>query len=650
MTTPPPRPPHVPPEISLPTGDAPVLLPGFPFVLVRVNRAGFVDMVSDAWGDLSGDAAHIAVGGPWERFLDRRDHASWHTMVRELYDGQRTFGDASVRLRRIDGTIRSVALRCAMYRTPEHASDGLGILLIDGAGREVPAPSGRREVRLTDDATRALVERAAFGIFRCTPDGVLLDVNPALATMLGYSVPERLLGRNLFDELQAGPGECARCVAELSRGVPEVVCDLRGLRDDGSAVHLRLAVSAEFEGTELRFVQGIAENISERARREEIVRRGERMASLTRTLAGVAHEINNPLAAITGFAQILLKRDQPDDDRHAHETILQEARRAARIIKDLLTIARRQEGSEWVRVDVNAIVRYLVDTQRYAMDTRGIAIELQLAHDAPRVQADPAQLEQVILNLLVNARQALEASLESRLDTPGGEDDHWRPTLAITTSRLQGRLVLTVTDNGPGIPALDLPHIWDPFWTTREEGEGSGLGLSVVHGIVGAHGGTIEATSDPGIATTFTLTLPGIPPAAQAAATRARSAPDRNASFHPLDILVVDDESVIRELLARYFTSRGHAVVAAADATQALRLAEHGSFDAIITDLRMPGMDGRTLIRRLRVLPSCRDTRFILSTGDATAIAVSSDDTEPVVDVVTKPYDVDALVNLVEGR
>jgi CheY-like chemotaxis protein/two-component sensor histidine kinase len=361
----------------------------------------------------------------------------------------------------------------------------------------------------------------------------------------------------------------------------------------------------------------------------------------------VAHEINNPLAAITGFAQILLKRDQSPDDRHAHETILHEARRAAEIIKQLLTIARRQEGTERVRVDVNAIVRYLVDTQRYAMDTRGIAITLQLAGEAPRVLADPAQLEQVVLNLLVNARQALEVRLEGR-----APDDPWHPSLTISTRVTDGRVTLTVTDNGPGIPAGDLPHIWDPFWTTREEGEGSGLGLSVVHSIVVAHGGTIEATSAEGSATSFMVALPLAAPAAPSLAMRtaARATDAGTVAPRPLDILVVDDEAVIRELLSRYFTSRGHAVMAAMNGDQALRLAEQGSFDVVISDLRMPGMDGRSLIRRLRTMPTCAQTRFILSTGDATATPArpGEEDTGDMA-VVAKPYDVDALVDLVEG-
>jgi nitrogen-specific signal transduction histidine kinase len=396
-------------------------------------------------------------------------------------------------------------------------------------------------------------------------------------------------------------------------------------------------------------VEGIAENITERERREEIVRRGERMASLGRTLAGVAHEINNPLAAISGFAQILLKRERSADDRHALDTILHEARRAARIVKDLLTIARREEGTERVRLDANAVVSYIVDTQRYAMETRGIRAAVHLAAEPAWVLADAAQLEQVVLNLVVNARQALESGLERR-----HEDDGWIPALRVST-RVDGQqVVLEVADTGPGIPVRDLPRIWEPFWTTREEGEGPGLGLSVVHSIVVSLGGTIDVASAPGAATRFTVTLPfaAAPEPASAgdtpAAAGGRTPPP---ATRPLDILVVDDEEVIRELLSRFFARRGHAVLVAMNGEHALRLAEQGSFDVVISDLHMPGMDGRALIRRLRLLPSTARTRFILSTGDATASPTRPGDHDTAdFHVVNKPYDVDALVDLVEGR
>jgi two-component system NtrC family sensor kinase len=202
------------------------------------------------------------------------------------------------------------------------------------------------------------------------------------------------------------------------------------------------------------------------------------MSSLGHTLAGVAHELNNPLAAISGFAQILLKTNLPKEDRSAIETVHREAKRAAKIVKDLLTFARRQESTERHRVDLNGIVRYIADTQRYALETHGVLCELVLSDEPAYVAADPAQLEQVMLNLLVNARQALEAMTTTPAGGRIGPGSIRTPMVVIRTAVRGNTVALEISDNGPGIAAAELPRIWDPFWTTKEEGEGTGLGLS----------------------------------------------------------------------------------------------------------------------------------------------------------------------------
>ena len=626
----------------------PVVVATTPVVVLGIDRAGMLSSLTPAWESLSGYPVAESLGMRWRDFIAPVDQARWQEIEEPLYAGANDVGEGCIRLLRRDGEARLVELRMFLVRSPSGTTLGLRGVVVDLSRWRMAGAPAVPALRLSDESMRALIERGAFCLFRCTRDGVMLDLNRAMSTMLG--IPESLpLGDvNLFDELGPGAIEREQCLAALDAGANEASCDLRGRRRDGSEVHLRVTVSAEYDGAgRVRFLQGMAENVTERMRREEIVRRGERMASLATTLAGVAHEINNPLAAIAGFAQILLKREQSPDDRHALETMLHESRRAARIVKDLLTIARRQEGGARVRVDVNAVVRYLIDTQRYAMETRGIHVTLQLAPEAPTVLADAAQLEQVVLNLVANARQALEARLQRRSSAPA-----WVPTLHLATQLSNRDVLLVVVDNGTGIPPLDLPHIWDPFWTTREVGEGTGLGLSVVHSIVVAHGGIIEATSVPDSETRFSVTLPLAPSSARVAPTtpsRASGVPARRGvATHPLDILVVDDETTIRALLNRVLMSRGHAVVLAKDGEHALRLAEQGSFDVVISDLRMPGMDGRALIRRLRALPSSGRTRYLLSTGDATA-AASDDDSTSDVAVVTKPYDVHMLVDLVEA-
>jgi CheY-like chemotaxis protein len=397
------------------------------------------------------------------------------------------------------------------------------------------------------------------------------------------------------------------------------------------------------------------------------------MASLGHTLAGVAHELNNPLAAIGGFAQLLLRSERPPDDRSALETISREAARAGKIVKDLLTFARRQEGHPRERVCVTELVRYIFETQRYAMETRGIRHSLELDPNLPVVLADPAQIEQVLLNLIVNARQSIESALDAAgpARAGGAEDEAGgaAPCISVRAAFVNGEVVIEVADTGPGIVKSDLERIWDPFWTTKEEGEGTGLGLAVVHGIITAHGGTIDVESEIGHGARFVIRLPAAPegtdvqPIAGARAD-AELAADADVGSEaagagvdggrrparPLDILVVDDEPAILNFLTRYFTSRGHAVVAAHDGAHALRIAEQGSFDVVVCDLRMPGLEGTDVIRRMRALPTCAGARYVVSTGNNT-ISSSLRRVEGlgVAAVVEKPYAIDELRRAVEG-
>jgi CheY-like chemotaxis protein/two-component sensor histidine kinase len=392
--------------------------------------------------------------------------------------------------------------------------------------------------------------------------------------------------------------------------------------------------------------------------------RRDRMAALGLSLAGVAHELNNPLAAISGFAQLLLQSDLPPDDRSAVETIAHEARRAARIVRGLLDYSRRQEGSAREDLDLNELVRYIGRIQRYTMETHGIRFETILAASLPPLRADPASLEQVILNLVVNARHALLSV------TPPAAP----PRITVRT-RADGELVIIeVDDNGPGIPPEHLENIWDPFWTTKPDGEGTGLGLSVVHGIVIAHGGAIDVRSDPSKGTTFTVTLPahlvlereepapdapppGAPVATRAAGTGSPMAAGAGAAARAMDVLVVDDEPSIVRFMTRYLGGRGHAVVGASTGEEALKLAAGASFDVVVCDLHLPGIDGVELIRRLRALPRGGQARYVLATGARGGPAERRGDARggngpgdgSADAVVAKPFDMATLLRLVEG-
>jgi two-component system, cell cycle sensor histidine kinase and response regulator CckA len=487
---------------------------------------------------------------------------------------------------------------------------------------------------------RALIARAAYGIYRSTPAGRFVEVNPALVAMLGWESTAALLAADLARDVWADGGEeRERLVRAVEAEDPPDWIVARWKRRDGSPIVVRLSVRAARDAHGMPVeLEGMVEDVTARVRQDELLRRSERMASLGTLLAGVAHEINNPLAAVAGFAQLLMRSPLSADDLHAVETIAHEASRAGKIVRDLLTFARQGERERREPVRINEAVRHIVLAQRYAMETRGIHWSLVLEPADPLVLGDRAQLEQVVLNLVVNARQAIEDMGDA---APSG--NALLPMEVAVETRAEGsEVLLVVRDTGPGIAESDRSRIFDPFFTTKAEGRGTGLGLSVVDGIVSEHGGSIEVDSAPGTGSVFTVRLAreAEPPAQEQSAT---------LPVRPLDVLVVDDEESMLGFLARYLGSRGHAVVAARSGTEAMALARSGGFDVCVCDLRMPSMDGVELVRRLRQLPDGQRMRIVISTGESASSplreqALGLGD----VVVIEKPYDVGVLRRAVE--
>ncbi|HEX2778834.1 MAG TPA: ATP-binding protein [Gemmatimonadaceae bacterium] len=506
-------------------------------------------------------------------------------------------------------------------------------------------------LRESEERYRSLITRAFYGIYRSSPEGRFLEVNPALVRMLGYDSAEDLMRVDIVRDVYVDPADRLAFVAAAEQGgpLPDWV-QTRWFRKDRVPITVRVSARPRHKRSgAIDYFEGIVEDVTERQRQEEMLRRSERMAGLGTTLAGVAHELNNPLTAVIGFAQILMRNAHDEDERVGLETIHREATRAARIVKDLLTFTRKQEGARSERIDLNSIVEYILSTRRYALETRGVRCILHLDPNLPAVIGDPSQLEQVILNLLVNAEHALTEAL----DAPVSANAEGTPRGAIGIStEVDGDMIsVQLSDTGCGIAPDHLSRIWDPFWTTKSEGEGTGLGLSVVHGIVSAHGGTIEVSSDLGGGTTFTLRFPIAPPeeAGKRRRTSGSNAVVTDSAAQPLDILVVDDETSITTFLAHYLGSRGHAVLTAQSGTEALALAKQGTFDVVVCDLRMPGMDGLATMRALREMPEGERPRYILSTGANIGSAVrDAVDALGVDSIVPKPYDIEQLRRAVE--
>jgi PAS domain S-box-containing protein len=496
---------------------------------------------------------------------------------------------------------------------------------------------GLRQALLRSDARlEALIQRAGYGVYRSSADGVFVDANSALAAMLGYADAAELLGLDLARDICIDSDAGDRLLPRPEGSSPDWV-ETRWKRRDGSPISVRLSVRPIVGGAGcVEYYDGLVEDVTERQRHDELRRRSERMATLGTTLAGVAHELNNPLAAIIGFSQLLLKKSWTPDDHAALEAINHEAIRSATIVRDLLTLTGRRDGARKVATSITDIVSYIARTRRYALETAGIGCCLELESALPLVYGDRAQLEQVVLNLVNNAEQALRPRV----------DGDQRPGAAHITIRTRSdnqEVVLEVEDNGPGIPENLHAHIWDPFWTTKEEGGGIGLGLTVVHGIVADHGGTISVESAPAFGARFVVRLP-----VAAGALCADSPELTSQASRPLDILIVDPGVSDLGFVERFLTSRGHAIISAANGDLALRLAAQTTFDAVVCSARLVGPDGGAVASVLRKTAGCAQARFVVSIAEESESSERLEGLESAVFVV-RPYDVEELRRLIEG-
>ena len=335
--------------------------------------------------------------------------------------------------------------------------------------------------------------------------------------------------------------------------------------------------------------------------RTERLLQSEKVATMGSLLAGVAHELNNPLAVLTGHAQLL--RDGARDEalvRRA-DKIAHAADRCVRIVRSFLSLAR-QRTPERSRVSLNQSAAEALELLGYELKTCDVEVVSDFEPGLPEIWADAHQIHQVIVNLVANAYQALRRAPRPR-----------RITIRTRHEALQGRLVVDVADTGPGIPAEIRAKIFEPFFTTKASGEGTGLGLSLCRGIIAEHGGTIDLAADLGQGTRFVITLPivAVPGGAQ---NEARV--DAIAPGSPKRVLLVDDEAELAGVIAEAIAKDGHEVTIALNGAMALEMLERSTYDVIVSDTKMPELDGEGLYAELRRRYPALHERLIFLTGD----------------------------------
>jgi signal transduction histidine kinase len=344
-------------------------------------------------------------------------------------------------------------------------------------------------------------------------------------------------------------------------------------------------------------------DLTEQERLQRHLIQSEKLASLGETIAGIAHEINNPLTSILTNAQLLNLHRGGAADEASINAIVIESKRTADLVKNLLAFSRKESKQREV-IGVNELIKQAVNLKRYQLRVNNIQLISEPCETSYPVLVTAQQMQQVLLNLLNNAEQAL-----SKAERQG--------IIKVEAGRKGERVFITVSDNGPGIPQHVMPFIFDPFFTTKNLGEGTGLGLSIAHTLIENHGGTIHAKSEPG-KTVFTIDLPlaRSPKVTQdAKETQPLPRPARQ-SKRLGRVLVVDDESSIVDALCEFLDLQNIAADKANDGHEALRLLAKHRYDAIVSDIRMPGLDGPQLYEKAAELNPAYRKRFLFMSGD----------------------------------
>lgn len=452
-------------------------------------------------------------------------------------------------------------------------------------------------LRRSEADFRSVVEYAPHGIYRANLQGRLVQVNPSLQKMLGYETAQELIDKDLATDIFRSPSEYKRLTDLLVRKTEIKDVETEWKKKPGTPITVRCSGRrVDHEDGTPAYVQVFVEDVTEKRTLEGQLRMAQKMEAIGRLSGGIAHDFNNLLGVIIGYAGVLKKTLGESDERCEYALEVEKAgKRAASLTKQLLAFSRQQVLTPEV-LDLNALA---ADLQRMLPRLLGedVEISVELTPHLRAVKADRTQIEQVILNLAINARDAMPSGGRLRIATANA-DLNEAYTWDHPGAKAGTYVCLSVTDTGTGMDPGTLAHIFEPFFTTKEPGKGTGLGLSTVYGIVKQSDGYIWVESSPGKGSTFQVYLPqylGMP-AAEAQKTEAKEKVRGSES-----ILLAEDAEPLRKLTQRFLEQGGYQVIAAPSGEDALQLAarhpEH--FDLLLTDVIMPGINGRMLAERL---------------------------------------------------
>jgi len=610
------------------------LVANFPDLILVLDSRGRFTFVSEQVKQILGRAPEEYVGAEIGTRANPEDRARLERMVESILNGETSRAQLEFTAPHQDGSWRT------LLATASPLFDEKGkITGVVSAARDITeARKIEKQLHQEQEFARRLIECFPHLVMVLDREGRFTFVSERVKDILGLPAEEYVgkpIGQRADRESQNKLAEMFQNMISGRKRQEQI--EIRAQHIDGTWRSMQINASPLYDQNgEIIGVVSSGQDVTESRRIEQQLVQKEKLAAMGQMMVGAAHELNNPLTAILGVADLLRERAQEDATRRQVDLVLKQARRAATIVQNLLTFSRPVALGR-ARVPLGDIVKEVLEHERAALDQRKIRVTLQSSEGLPRVEGDPRLLKEVFVNIVVNAAQAISAAR-----------DHG--TLSVKLS-VDGTYVrVSFTDDGVGIAPEAVGKIFDPFFTTKRPGGSSGLGLAICLAVVKEHGGRIETESEFGAGATFHILLPITPDAVSTPQFRPPSSPKPAlASIGALSghsVILIDDEESIREIVQEGLLTRGMYVEAFGSSEAALARLRTRVCDIIICDFNLPGMNGEQLFERLRLELSDRMPRFIFMTGDLFDPAVAERYRRAGAAILQKPFHVAALADL----
>ena len=493
-----------------------------------------------------------------------------------------------------------------------------------------------REAHIRPMAEQAALNSLSDAFIAVDKQNCVFFMNASAEKLTGCTVANAYQ-RPLKELLPSWPQQILNIV-----GQPSLLAKQIRIKDNGKYSWYEIGLSPIRDSVgnlmgQVLLIHDITDRVAAEEGKQEIERKAyqaSRLSTVGQMAAGICHEINNPLTTVIGYSDLLTNKDLPEDVKRELGYIREGGRRVADIVKQLLVFARNVKPIRTM-VDINDIVSKTLGLREYQLRIDNIKVITELAPDLPYIVADPGQLQQVFINIVLNAETEMKLA-------------HGQGTLLVKTECVDDNIRISFEDDGPGIPEDNLNSIFDPFFTTRKVGEGTGLGLSVAHGIITEHNGRIYAQSEQGKGATFIVELPIMiePKSVEISSDALQEI--RQTCTRPGSILIIDDEPLLLKFLEQFLAAKGHDVDAVDNANDALRVFASKKHNLILMDILMPDMNGIELYKKFHRMDKSVGSRVLIMTGDVLGKPTRTFLSRTRVQYLEKPFEPDTLMTRID--